>query len=680
MKSFFEHIRSCRNCQMNGIWVTVLCLLLFSACLPPEKQAIKNVRIGFEDPVTRQIYDLQDRQAMDSLYLFLHAGDPTYRYYATMAMASIGDSSCIDSLRPLLKDPNKDIRLACVYALGQLRSVRAELPLLEAFDPWDSLSESTAMNAAILEAMGKCGQPHYLSSMATVTTYQPTDSLYQLGLANGIFQYSLRGMVEPEGTKRMIELVVDDRRPGSARLIAATYLARTSGITLDTLVPDLVTLLRSESDPSMRMALALAIGKGGSELARTSLIGLFPLEKDPMVRCNMIKGLVHFPYLDIKEVLRSAFRDDHPYVGIAASDVLMAVGDPKETPEWLLFARSIKHPWVKANLYTAISRMCPVYLPVTRTSVQSDIRRAIESISDPYLKAVYVRALGKFGWNFPYLLQLWQQNRIPHVKTAAMEAIRDISDRPDFNTIFGISSKNVRKNLAQYFITAIESGDVGSMATAAGALRLPNANYRAFIRSDSTFRKAMNLCQLPQDIETYNELSQTRAYIQRGDYHVRRPTFNHPIDWSIVGKVKGNSRAVIKTAKGTIILKFYPNDAPGSVCNFIQLAESGFFNKKTFHRVVPNFVIQGGCPRGDGYGALGYTIRSELNQISYNRPGCVGMASAGPHTEGTQFFITHSPTLHLDGRYSLFGEVESGLDIVQQILPGEQILEVEIIY
>ncbi|MBK7342905.1 MAG: peptidylprolyl isomerase [Saprospiraceae bacterium] len=676
----FRNIHSFPSRTILSTVAILTVLLLVSGCLPPEKQAVKQVQFGFEDPVTRQIYDLQDRMQQDSLCSFFHHDDPTYRYYAVMAMASIGDSTSIDSLIPLLRDPNQDIQLACIYALGQIRSSRAELPLLEAFDPWDSLSESSVRNSAILEAIGKCGSEPYLEAMASVTTYEPTDSLYQIGLANGVFQYSLRGIIHPLGTTRMIEMVTDERRPERARLIAATYLARTAGIKLDTLVPEMVNLLRSEPNPDHRMALALAIGKSGSELARSSLMGLFPLEKDPMVRCNMVRALSNFPYVEVKDVLLSAFQDKDPYVGITASQVLMDIGDPKETPEWLTQARTTRDPWVKAYYYVAISRICPVFLPVTRTAVQSDLRHGLESIKDPHLRAVYVRALGKFGWNFPYLLQIWQQNKVPVVKTAAMEAIRDISDRPDFATIFGASSRNVRKNLAQYFLAAIESGDVGSMATAAGALRAPNAGYRLLVHSDSTFRKAMNLCQLPQDIETYNELAQTRAYFQKSTFKVRHPEFNHPIDWELVGKVKANSRAVIKTNRGNIIIRFFPEDAPGSVGNFIQLAESGYFSGKTFHRLVPNFVIQGGCPRGDGYGALGYSIRSELNRKSYDLPGRVGMASAGPHTEGTQFFITHSPTLHLDGRYSLFAEVETGLDIVRQILPGDTIEEVEMIY
>ena len=89
--------------------------------------------------------------------------------------------------------------------------------------------------------------------------------------------------------------------------------------------------------------------------------------------------------------------------------------------------------------------------------------------------------------------------------------------------------------------------------------------------------------------------------------------------------------------------------------------------------LVPNFVVQGGCPRGDGYGSLDYSIRSELPPLSYDREGLVGMASAGNHTEGTQFFITHSPALHLDGNYTIFARVVDGMDVVHQIQPGSKI-------
>lgn len=669
-----------RICSFFPIMVLGGMALFVVSCLPPEAKQAKTIKIGFNDPVTRQIYSLKDQMKADSLYPYLHAEDPTYRYYTAIAMASMADSLVIDSLQVLLSDPVEEVRIAAAYALGQCRSYRAELPLLKAFDPWDSLGTSAVLNAHILEAMGKCGRAAYLASMATVTTYAPEDSIYQLGLARGIFQYALRGMVHSEGTRRMIEMVADHQRLPAARLIAATYLARTPKIAIDTLVPELVSLLRSEPDPSMRLMLALTVGKSGSELARSSLIGLYPLEKNEMVRCNMVRALSSFAYIDVKEILRTALTDESTYVGIMASEVLMQVGDPKETPEWLNVVRSIKNPWVKANLYVALSRLCPVYLPATRTTIQSDVRKAIEVTTEPYLKSVYIRAMGRFGWNFPYLFQLWQNSSHAYVKTSAMEAIRDISDRQDFNTIFGVSARKVRRNLVEYFLRGVGSGDVGSMAVAAGALRLPEAGYRSLVQSDSMFRKAMNLCRLPQEIETYNELGLTRSYLTGRSFTPRIPEFNHAIDWAILERVKANTRAVIKMKDGNIILRFFPEEAPGSVVNFIELVESGFFSGKVFHRVVPNFVIQGGCPRGDGYGALDYTIRSELNRMAYDHPGRVGMASAGLNTEGTQFFITHSPTLHLDGRYSLFAEVERGQEIVDRTLPGDQIVEIEIIY
>ncbi|MCL4111464.1 UNVERIFIED_CONTAM: hypothetical protein GTU68_020738 [Idotea baltica] len=119
--------------------------------------------------------------------------------------------------------------------------------------------------------------------------------------------------------------------------------------------------------------------------------------------------------------------------------------------------------------------------------------------------------------------------------------------------------------------------------------------------------------------------------------------------------------------------------APGSVANFVGLSQSNYYNGKYFHRVVPNFVIQGGCSRGDGYGGLDYTIRSELGPKYYDGPGYIGMASAGPDTEGTQWFITHSSSPHLDGRYTIFGRVTEGMDVVHSIEIGDIIQDVRIL-
>jgi len=114
-----------------------------------------------------------------------------------------------------------------------------------------------------------------------------------------------------------------------------------------------------------------------------------------------------------------------------------------------------------------------------------------------------------------------------------------------------------------------------------------------------------------------------------------------------------------------------------TVDNFVQLARRGYFNRITFHRVVPNFVIQGGDPRGDGNGGPGYSIRCEINMVPYDG-GAVGMALSGKDTGGSQWFVTHSPQPHLDGGYTVFGRVVDGMGVVDSIVRGDAILSVTI--
>jgi peptidyl-prolyl cis-trans isomerase B (cyclophilin B) len=132
--------------------------------------------------------------------------------------------------------------------------------------------------------------------------------------------------------------------------------------------------------------------------------------------------------------------------------------------------------------------------------------------------------------------------------------------------------------------------------------------------------------------------------------------------------------AEIHTAKGVMKIEFYEQDAPNTVANFVKLAKSGFYNGLTFHRVIPDFVIQGGCPNGIGNGGPGYKIDCELtggNQ--YHDRGVLSMAHAGRNTGGSQFFICHSRnnTAHLDRNHTCFGKVVEGLDVIDAIRQGD---------
>jgi peptidyl-prolyl cis-trans isomerase B (cyclophilin B) len=137
--------------------------------------------------------------------------------------------------------------------------------------------------------------------------------------------------------------------------------------------------------------------------------------------------------------------------------------------------------------------------------------------------------------------------------------------------------------------------------------------------------------------------------------------------------------AVITTDKGDIELELYPQHAPKTVNNFVFLAQDGFYDGVTFHRVIARFMIQGGDPTGTGRGGPGYRFEDELddNPLLHER-GVISMANAGPDTNGSQFFITHGPQPHLDGRHTVFGRVTAGQDIVDSIEQGDRMLKVTV--
>ncbi|MBO7444429.1 MAG: peptidylprolyl isomerase [Methanobrevibacter sp.] len=138
-------------------------------------------------------------------------------------------------------------------------------------------------------------------------------------------------------------------------------------------------------------------------------------------------------------------------------------------------------------------------------------------------------------------------------------------------------------------------------------------------------------------------------------------------------------KAIIETEKGDIVLELFPNEAPGTVANFDQLANEGFYDGLTFHRVIPDFVIQGGCPIGNGTGGPGYTIKCETEGNPHKHGiGALSMAHAGKDTGGSQFFITHSPQPHLDGVHTVFGQVIEGMDVVNAIRAGDKMLKVTV--
>ena len=145
-----------------------------------------------------------------------------------------------------------------------------------------------------------------------------------------------------------------------------------------------------------------------------------------------------------------------------------------------------------------------------------------------------------------------------------------------------------------------------------------------------------------------------------------------PTQVPIEAAQSGELMAVIRTAKGEIEVTLFPAEAPLTVASFINLAQRGYYDGLTFHRVLPDFMIQGGDPTGTGRGGPGYTFADEFSPSRrHDSAGTLSMANAGPGTNGSQFFITHGPTPHLDDRHTVFGKVSSGQDVVDAIAQGD---------
>jgi cyclophilin family peptidyl-prolyl cis-trans isomerase len=211
----------------------------------------------------------------------------------------------------------------------------------------------------------------------------------------------------------------------------------------------------------------------------------------------------------------------------------------------------------------------------------------------------------------------------------------------------------------------------------------------AGILEDSLFRtsasvepllKALGDLRPPGDTETIQDVIRALRRITGNDYSVRivKPPEQSTadFDFALLGSLPPVVRVKLETSRGDILIDLDREGAPFTTMSIVKLAKQrGFYRGLTFHRVVPNFVVQGGDPRGDGWGGPGYSLRSEFSMEEFGT-GTVGIASAGKDTEGSQFFITHSPQPHLDGRYTVTGKVVGGMDVVDALQVDDRIYDI----
>lgn len=663
---------------MRTLYYILFITICLSACIPPSEEVATEIIVDYNDPDIRKVLDLQVKQDLDSLLYFATDRNPTLRLFATNAFGSFTDEKAVDTLIQLLNDPFIEVRSAAAYALGQIRNNAAEQPLINAFAQQDSSDVNNTFNGNVLEAMGKLGSESFLEPIATVTTYRKTDSLLLLGQANAVFQYGQRKMYHPKATQLMLKYLTDGY-PNNVQKIAANYFLRNSDLEIGDFKFQLLKVLQESPDPDVRMGIATALTRLGDPELANEIFAFYGQESDYRVKCNMLRQINKYPYINVVERVLKEVNNENPSVARCAADYLIANGNGYDAPIYRNFLKPNMDPIAKIKLLQSILKNGGVN--ATSRSLSTNELKAMyddASIND-YIKGSIINALSEDPRNFPFLLEKISDNDSQILRTKRMEGAIKMLRSENFNKFLYGRGPQVKSEIAQYIKTEIEKGNTGIIAASASALRNKELNLKAEFDNLDFITNALNKMSLPKDLEAHNFLNAALAEMKGTEKPEEYKSENvYPINWDGFDQYSAKPKARIITDKGEITVELYKHEAPQSVMNFIDLAKKGFYNNKVFHRVVPNFVIQGGCPDGDGYGSLEYTIRSETGPLHYDEEGYLGYASAGAHTESSQWFITHSPAMHLSGRYTIFGKVISGMDIVHNMNIGDKITRIAI--
>ncbi|MFD2718394.1 peptidylprolyl isomerase [Hymenobacter monticola] len=670
-------------------------LLLLAACTrtPHPSAGLAN---KYHDATIRQIGTAQDERNTPALLPFLSNANPSYRREAALAFASVQAPAALPGLLPLLRDADPEVRRAAAYALGQIGDSTAvdtlRVRVLKENDP--------VVRRYVHEALGRTVTRRSLPELWRVETL--TDTARAAALAWGLSRAALRGLTSPESIRRTVAVLNSPKLPMRGRLAAVVGLSRTRGLDADLQRLAGATLMRvAQKDRSyaVRAASAATLGKlatlGAAPTAGATaatpvasatapgngspaavLARLATKDADYRVRLSAIRALPFGAetYAVSRKAVFTALNRDQPAVALTAAEWLLAHAKGENGAALAALADGNKQasPRVRAALLQAAVRHAS---PAARPSLVETLQKRFNAAADAYEGSFLIQAMGEDPTAFDFVrTQAFAPQQVPVVAGAATAALLAMRRNPDFPAAR-------QADFAAAMRQALAGGDVAQLGTAAEAY----ADAKLFPEPQpadvAALRQAQAKLRLPREIEAWQGLQQALDKLEKKATPTPSPVATaqqHPIDWAVVQSVPLGQQVRLRTSKGIILLELKPNEAPGAVASFVALLNEHFYDNLFFHRVVPTFVAQGGDPRGDGNGSAPYNLRSEFGDLRYQE-GSVGLASAGKDTESCQFFITHTPTPHLDGRYPIFAQVVGGMDVVHKLDIGDRILGVELV-
>lgn len=698
---------------MPKIIYALLISIAVSSSISAQKRAV------VPPPTLLQIVKAEDdRRWDDGLRNLLASPNPAIRKRAALAAGRIGNEDAVNALTPLLeKDKDVSVRAMAAFALGEIESGTAANALIAVLQ---TPATPVEVRARTVEALGKIAaalpreqEPRQRElGAAIIEALNSTDqSTILLGLTA-----ALRSRPANSGPVISRSLTHPNAR---VRADAANALAR---LRLKDGNDQLRKLVASDADPIVRANAARVLGVTEDKQSFDALLARATGDNDSRVRVSAIRALASLkdpraaaPLLKRAETLT----EQNEILEIATTlGRLLAQKEDRTAINWLRKINGqLNH--VAPEVELAIVRIAPMNYVMEFGSGDEARKEVQKTILLNWRAASGVAAgLGEIA-ALP--------DSVPNkaeLATQAQTLLRAMLDYRNsgltINTLVAVHSEyaipDVLRSLAAFkppdlpavLIAQLKETDVIIRGTAADLLGdLPTSEEitRALAAAwpqaanDTLNDAALSILDTLGKQKTTAANDLIKEALKSGDQLIRRravallkangagdfssqigvvQTRNTDADYKrALARIGKSTRAVVTTSKGSFTIDLLPDAAPLTVDNFVQLAQRDYFRNVTIHRVVPNFVIQDGDPRGDGNGGPGYQIRCEINQEPYDR-AAVGMALSGKDTGGSQWFVTHSPQPHLDGGYTVFGRVVTGMDVVDRIVRGDVIQSITI--
>ena len=646
--------------------------------------------------VLAQLLQLEDRREFDLAALQRAAQDPDslIRAQAAVAVGRIGDHAGVPLLLTLLDDPDTTVRTQAAFALGMLRDSGAVEELARRVGALPDTA-ATPDQLELVTALCKSGGDVAAGAIETLLLRHPPSRAPVDGATGVALQEAWRlGRRAPAA--RLVEYLRIGSgwwRRNAAYSVARLRLAAGAGALLDAAGdPDDVT----RSYVARALTAPLADSAGMARAAFEGVLARLVADSVAQVRITALRSLATFRDSSLAGLAQSRVVDRDPNAGIQAIATLGALGGSRAVP--VLEERVAQGGTfaVRRAALLALAQAAPQRVAAAGAGWRSDadwrlraalaealgaaatdsariVLAALAADSDARVTETALASLGEAVPRGDAALRALARAKLAHPDPEVRAAATDLLDReqdpalvPDFVAAYRRADRDAMDDARLAAIRAL--ADVAAV-DAASRGRVEREFLAAVPRSgDYLARRAVadgfgaavarRYWGDPYPVETGFGVADYRDLAAR--------LFLPALQGGPLPQVS------VETERGTLVLILYAADAPLTVQNFLRLVGRHYFDGSRWHRVVPAFVIQDGDPRGDGNGGPGWAIRDEINLRRYVR-GTVGMALSGPDTGGSQFFIIHSPQPHLDGGYTVFGQLIQGDDVLDQIVQGDRI-------